>query len=641
MKRVLLFTALLFLLTICLPVKHSVAQLSITPGLTAQQMVDILVGGGISNVSNVSYIGASHASGSFTTGAAATNLGMSSGILLTNGSAVVAHGPNLSTGSGSINNLPGDSVFQLTFPGINTFDASVLIFDFIPLADTLRVRYVFGSDEYPEFVNSNYNDVMGIFLSGPNPHGGIYTHFNMSTIPGTSLPVSINNINNGSTNMGPCINCQYYINNTEGVFLEYDGFTTVMTAWAVVIPDSFYSIRISIADVFDGIIDSGVFLEEYSFHSGSPNYSVRYTKTAGGNFAWEGCSEAIVTFSTPSAATDTVWIRFDTIMGTATNGVDFPAIPDSVHILPGNQTSSFTISPYADAIIEGIEYISLVFPISQTAKDTITVFIDDYFPVVLQNKGDTIIACGDTVQIWVQPTAGVPPYHYTWAFDTTIICSTTSSPVVSPTASTAYHVTVTDVLGCSSFSDSVMVLIQLISSHPLDQHVSIGNEAAFEVSTFESSATYQWQTYTGSGFTNLIEGGQYSGVHTDRLVVSGVDAKNNNQRFQCIVHHSSCLEYSEQAVLYILTGIEEQSQQTAVSIYPNPARSFITVNTTTELSEAIWFLSDVTGRSVLNGAIAGKETLINISGLSSGPYFLTLKDRRGGVKGVQKVIVSD
>ena len=641
MKRVLLFTALLFLLTICLPVKHSVAQLSITPGLTAHQMVDILVGGGISNVSNVSYIGASQASGSFTTGAVSTNLGMSRGVLLTTGSAVKARGPNTSTGISTHNNLPGDPVFQSIFPGITTYDASILSFEFTPVTDTLRVRYVFGSDEYPEYANSAYNDVMGIFLSGPNPHGGKYTHFNMATIPGTSLPVSINHLNNGVANMGPCVNCQYYINNTGGVFLEYDGFTTVMTAWAVVIPDSSYSIRISIADAGDGIIDSGVFLEEYSFHSGSPNYSIRYTNTAGGNFAWEGCSEAIVTFSIPSQATDTVWIRFDTIMGTATNGVDFPAIPDSVYILPGHQTCSFTISPYADTIIEGIEYISLVLPISQTVRDTITVFINDYFPVVLQNKGDTIIACGDTVQIWVQPTAGVPPYHYTWAYDTTIICLTTSNPVVFPTASTAYHVTVTDVLGCSSFSDSVMVLIQLISSQPQDQYVSIGNEAVFEVSTIESSATYQWQTYTGSGFTNLIDSGQYSGVQTDRLIVSGVNAKNNNQKFRCVVSHSICLEYSEQAVLYILTGVEAQSQQPVISIYPNPAKSFITVKTTTELSEATWFLSDVTGRSVLNGAIAGKETLIDISGLSPGLYLLTLKDKRVGARVVQKVIVSD
>ncbi len=52
-----------------------------------------------------------------------------------------------------------------------TYDASMLEFDFIPESDTLHFKYVFGSEEYSDYVNSQFNDVFGYFVSGPNPLG--------------------------------------------------------------------------------------------------------------------------------------------------------------------------------------------------------------------------------------------------------------------------------------------------------------------------------------------------------------------------------------------------------------------------------------------------------------------------------------
>jgi hypothetical protein len=66
------------------------------------------------------------------------------------------------------------------------------------LADTLKFRYAFGSEEYMEFANSSFNDVFGFFISGPNPSGGSYTNQNIALIPGTATPVTINNVNGGT-----------------------------------------------------------------------------------------------------------------------------------------------------------------------------------------------------------------------------------------------------------------------------------------------------------------------------------------------------------------------------------------------------------------------------------------------------------
>src|SRR5690606_34479356 len=123
--------------------------------------------------------------------------------------------------------------------GVDTENAAILEFDFIPLSDTVRFRYVFGSDEYPEFVGEGYNDAFAFFISGPG-FGGTY---NMAQIPGGGGPVSIDNINNGPENEGPCQNCEYYNENGTGFespfadsvfYIQYDGFTNVMEAVAKV-----------------------------------------------------------------------------------------------------------------------------------------------------------------------------------------------------------------------------------------------------------------------------------------------------------------------------------------------------------------------------------------------------------------------
>ena len=144
-------------------------------------------------------------------------------------------------------------------------------FDFIPDADTVKFRYVFGSDEYPEFVCSSYNDVFGFFISGPRPGGGNYLQKNIALVPSTTLPVAINTVNPGVSAGGNCTSLAYsayYVDNDSGLTIQYDGFTKVFTALAPVICNNKYHIKLAIADVGDEAYDSGVFLEARSLNGG-------------------------------------------------------------------------------------------------------------------------------------------------------------------------------------------------------------------------------------------------------------------------------------------------------------------------------------------------------------------------------------
>ena len=92
---------------------------------------------------------------------------------------------------------------------------------------------MFGSDEYLEWVGS-FNDGFAFFISGP----GIVGLENLALIPGTldrsplTMLMTFSNpefyVDNGSGFEAPYSTDDYYI--------QYDGFTTVLTAVREVIP---------------------------------------------------------------------------------------------------------------------------------------------------------------------------------------------------------------------------------------------------------------------------------------------------------------------------------------------------------------------------------------------------------------------
>jgi gliding motility-associated-like protein len=481
----------------------STAQISVTAGLTGQQMLDILVGSGVV-VSNVNYTGIPIASGSFNNGGT-TNIGLQSGVILTSGSVNLVPGPNNQTGAGMNNQQPGDVHLNALIPGYTTYDASVLTFEFIPLSDTIKFRYVFGSEEYPEYVNSSFNDVFGFFISGPNPLGGTYNFHNIARLPGTTIPVSINNVNNGTNHNGPCVNCQYYINNTGGATIQYDGFTTVLTAWALVTPCLPYQFKIAIADAGDGILDSGVFLEENSFSTDALQVSTDYSIPGAGKYAIEGCNNAIINFKINKFATDTVWIYIDTIYGTATNGVDFPMIPNYVFIPPGHNQTSIVVAPYVDYITEGMEYITLVIPTTPCTVDTITIYILDYDPISLNMMSDTLV-CEASLPLTVTPSLGAPPYSYTWSPNTTLSNPNAASPIATPTTTTTYTVVVSDTTACPPVSASVVVTVSPLPSVSFMPDPFAGCEPlTVSFTDFSSPNIVAWNWSFGNGNTSNVK----------------------------------------------------------------------------------------------------------------------------------------
>lgn len=270
------------------------AQVTVTNTNTVEWYVqNVLLGANVS-VSNITYNGSAANAlvaqpevGEFSN--PGLQIGLANGLVMGSGDVTMAAQNNTATGSSL-----GGSGYDGNDPQLNTilgssnfYDKCIIEFDFVPTGDTISFSYIFASEEYPEYTCSGYNDVFGFFLTGPDPSGGNYTDFNVARVPTslnppafTTTPVAINSINQGYAGAnGNSLNCSsgmdpnyasysvYYVDNSTGTAYEYDGRTVPLPALAPVVCGDTYHIKLAIADMGDGLYDSGVFLEAGSFAS--------------------------------------------------------------------------------------------------------------------------------------------------------------------------------------------------------------------------------------------------------------------------------------------------------------------------------------------------------------------------------------
>jgi hypothetical protein len=160
-----------------------------------------------------------------------------------------------------------------------------------------------------------------------------------------------------------------------------------------------------------------------------------------------------------------------------------------------------------------------------------------------------------------------------------------------PTATEIYHLQGTDVNGCQGI-DSVQVIVNNSSSSTLTE-------------TALDSYTLNGQTYTQSG--------TYS---------------------QLIPNAAGCDSTITLNLILNFTGIDEM-KNFAVSIYPNPSRDILYINSEIELFSS-FELIDNQGRIVLSDALKGNQTSVNLEAIAPGNYYLKIEERNILVKVVKQ-----
>ncbi|MCB9232497.1 MAG: choice-of-anchor L domain-containing protein [Bacteroidia bacterium] len=499
------------------------AQLTTQANSNAVQLANALMGPGIS-VSNVVLNCPAGASGFFQSNN--SNIGLASGVLLTSGSVTNAGGLNSSNSSG-VNNLGGGDSQLDNLTTSSTFDACALEFDFVANCDTIQIAYVFGSEEYPEFVNSGVNDVFAFFISGPGYVGAV----NIAVIPGTSTAISIDNVNTGNWQCGGvptgCTNCAYYVDNCGGTTVQYDGFTVPLVAKAAVVPCSTYHVKLAIADAGDGIYDSGVFLEQNGIQCASAITVSSQTNSALANNAVEGCVDGIFTFFRLGDTTVADTLNY-IVQGSATPGVDYTPLSGQVIIPAGDTAVSVIITAFADNLPEGTESIIVILPdtiCSMVQYDTAYIYIVD--PPEADAGPDHSFCIGGSAQMG---TSNNPALTYTWVPPTFLNNSTISNPTTTPSQDSTfiYYVAIVDTNGCSD-TDSVAITVFPLptSDFTVTSMVCIGSNATVTYTgTSTQGAVFAWSFGVGGSVVSGSGSGPYqityssAGVKTISLTVT-------------------------------------------------------------------------------------------------------------------------
>jgi gliding motility-associated-like protein len=549
-KLIVGFAALLLSFT-------SSGQIIVQNTMTPDQLVqNVLLGFGVT-ASNITVNG-SPANSLITQGNATffddngTTFPIPTGVLLSTGNGIGAIGPN-SSGSYTDNNPATPNVS--TDPHLSAIASAsptngiVLEFDFVPAGDTISFNYLFGSDEYPEFSPSTFNDAFGFFLWGPGiagpyalagyPAGGE----NLAIIPGTTTPVTINNV-------GPSSNVAYYVDNlggaAYGTAIQYDGTTTLLSANATVQCGQTYHIKLAISNVGDQSYDSGVFLQANSFSSEAIQVAV--ATVSGDTSIYEGCSTADLSFIRPQTQLgDTLIINYD-ISGTAIDGTDYLPLANPIMFLPGEDTITLTIDPIADGFPDNTESVTITAITISQCGDTIissgTIWILDsmVFDII---ETDTLVQCyNDSILVSaiVNDPSNLlfPPFTYAWEGGQT--GTSAYFPTTAPmTGSVDYLVTVTNSCGYTGVDTVTIDLNQTLVIDSLIQNPTSSCNQDGWVSAYVSGETnnngqsyYHWDDQAnwddfgtgsfidGTAWQNLGSGWYFFTVADD--VCSAIDS---------------------------------------------------------------------------------------------------------------------
>lgn len=315
-------------------------------------VVDILIANECAEISNIEFstgtnFGDVNGIGYFSTDDP-DSFPFEEGLLLTSGDASLAAGPNFNAMSDGGGAWPGDAELNAAV-GITSNNASIIEFDFVPLADEISFDFLMASEEYNGSTGGTFectfSDAFAFLLTDSN---GVTT--NLAVLPGTNTPILVTNIH--PENPGcPAINEEYFGGYTPENLppMSFDGRTEVFTAFSEVNLGETYHIKLVIADATDTQLDSGVFLKAGSFDIGEIDLGADITIDSG----TATCLGEDVILQTDATTVPHVWYL---------DGIAIAGETSNVLVVnePGVYTVQIIFSPLCDILDEIIvEFLPL------------------------------------------------------------------------------------------------------------------------------------------------------------------------------------------------------------------------------------------------------------------------------------------
>jgi len=374
----------------------------------------------------------------------------------------------------------------------------VIEFDIVANLDYFEFIYSFASREYQSFTCSNFNDVFGFYVSGPDPAnpGTPYSNKNIALIPTdltqtsfTNTAVAINSLNSGIDNApANCILANanweqdsiFFNNNYSAspIDFHFTGYTIPLRAYVPAICNQTYHMKLAICDVSDTGLGSAVMLQKNSLRSPidvavepAPNV---YPDTNG--WFYEGCGTTTIKFRRPTVpdfapGTGDLKVPFS-LSGTATYGDDYVflnnnGITDYV-IIPNNEEQFIlNVDPISDGLVENPnEMVKFTIPpltgVGCNGDLEIDIEIADYPELIVELVDERDSYCpGDEVEFEVSVSGCIQqstlaPYSIHWSQ-----IGFNPKQTVSPDSTTTYFVEVHDLCPEQKIRDSVVVNVNI------------------------------------------------------------------------------------------------------------------------------------------------------------------------------------
>ena len=268
----ILFISVFFITTVA-----TAQYISIDDSRTAQNLIEnVLVNSSCATSSNFNASGDNFTSNQNSYGyfnAENSNFPLKEGVILSTSTTKNAIGPYVSNQrGGGDDRWLGDADLNQAL-GINSVNATVIEFDFVPLTNFISFNYIFASNEYQSYFPCEYSDGFAFLIK---EKGTTDDYKNLAVLPGTSIPVSSKNVHlltntfidsQGVSHPGCAAVNESFFNgfNTASSPVNYSGQTIKLNAQTDVVAGKTYHIKLVIADDKEEYFDSAIFLEAGSF----------------------------------------------------------------------------------------------------------------------------------------------------------------------------------------------------------------------------------------------------------------------------------------------------------------------------------------------------------------------------------------
>lgn len=490
LKRIYIF----FLLFFC---SASAQYISTDESRTPLQLIeDVLINSGCASVSNVSVSGGFFPTGEKSYGyfnANGSTFPFQEGVMLSTGKIVSGIGPNTSlSDDGSDPSWTGDNDLNQALNINNTYNATVLEFDFVPLGNQISFEYIFSSEQYlanPSANQCGYTDGFAFLLREASSSS--YT--NLAVIPNTNIPVKVNTVRGPGT-ICPPANPEYFdAFNSPQHPTNYNGQTKVLTAKSTVIPGTTYHIKLVIADQGNYRYDSAIFLKGGSFNLGVNLGDDRTIANQN-----PVCSNESLTLDATSVGAQTYQWKF--------NG----------NPIPSQTGSTLDFNPPYNASQNGNYSVVITFSPTCTLETDIDL---DFSPVLQTNQTSFNFCDTDSNQDGISAVtlSSITPTLFTNLpsnFQVNYYSSPTSTTALpnSFTLTTPYQQTIyAKILNNNCYpAFPVTINIQVFNDTILDQTVGICSNNQITLTANSGYTSYLWDTGQTTSSIQVTTPGTYS-----------------------------------------------------------------------------------------------------------------------------------